>query len=164
MKQLLKTFSFSALLTILFSISCIESEPITPPDTFDAKKQAQIDDSLIVEYLQKNEIEANKDTSGIYYIITNEGDGNKPNLNSTIKVNYKAYLTNGLVFDETPDQARTFALNTLILGWKIGIPFISRGGEAILFIPSGLAYGNNAIGSIPINSILIFEIELVDFY
>ena len=38
-----------------------------------------------------------------------------------------------------------------------------KGGKGTFFIPSALGYGPNAIGNIPENSVLIFEIELIDF-
>lgn len=164
MKSQLKTSVFFALLVVIIATSCIEDEPINTPNTFDPKEQARLDDSIIIAYITENNIEAIKDTTGIYYTITKLGDGEFPKSNSTVIVNYKGYLTNGSVFDQTTDQPRTFALNTLILGWQIGIPFLSNGGSEILLLPSAYGYGQYKVGTIPANSVLIFEIDLVDFY
>lgn len=127
------------------------------------KDQIKLDDDIIQDYLQENNIDAQKHESGLYYLITLEGDGEFPDTNSDVTVKYKGYLTDGEVFDETGDEAVTFNLSQLISGWKIGIPLLSRGGQGIFFIPSNLGYGEYQAGVIPPNSVLIFEIELIDF-
>jgi len=68
------------------------------------------------------------------------------------------------VFDQTPsDTTVTFPLANLIPAWQIGIPLIGRGGEITLYSPSNLGYGNQSVGSIPARSVLVFEIDLIDF-
>jgi FKBP-type peptidyl-prolyl cis-trans isomerase FkpA len=52
-------------------------------------------------------------------------------------------------------------LGQLIVGWQKGLPLISSGGKITLYIPPSLGYGSAAAGSIPANSILIFDIELI---
>jgi len=126
--------------------------------------QANIDDEIIRQYLEEHQLDATKHASGLYYIITDEGTGNHPNINSTVTVQYKGYFTNGNVFDETePGKSATFPLKNLIEGWKIGIPLLKPGGEGTFFIPSALGYGKQGSSSIPSNTVLIFEIVLVDF-
>jgi FKBP-type peptidyl-prolyl cis-trans isomerase FkpA len=126
--------------------------------------QAQIDDEIIRQYLEEHNIQATKHDSGLYYIITKEGSGDHPNINSTVEVKYKGYLTNGSVFDQTQgSNTITFPLKNLIKGWQIGIPLLKKGGEGTFFLPSELGYGNQNSGTIPANSVLIFEIVLVDF-
>ncbi|MBT3210227.1 MAG: peptidylprolyl isomerase [Bacteroidetes bacterium] len=125
--------------------------------------QSEIDEQKIKSYLTENEIDATAHDSGIYFIITKEGTGGSPNISSSVEVNYKGYLTDGSVFDETSGNSAIFPLQNLILGWQIGIPLLEKGGEGTFFIPSELGYGTQAIGSIPANSVLIFEIELLDF-
>ena len=61
-------------------------------------------------------------------------------------------------------ETATFLLDDLIEGWKIGIPKYGRGGSGKLLVPSNLGYGPNRIGPIPGNSVLVFDIELFDFY
>ena len=118
----------------------------------------------IEDYLAENNLVAEHTASGLYYIITEPGSGGHPNLNSTVKVKYKGYLRSGRVFDETTgSQTATFPLTNLIAGWQEGIPLLQRGGKGTFFLPSDLGYGSQAVGDIPANSVLIFEIELVDF-
>ncbi len=124
--------------------------------------QGKIDDEIIRNYLTEHNIDAVKDSSGIYYQITREGNGNHPPPNAEVSVKYKGYLTDGTVFDQATSVV-TFQLSQLIEGWKIGIPKLKPGGKGTFFIPSQLGYGSQATGDIPANSVLIFEIELVDF-
>lgn len=126
--------------------------------------QAEIDDQIIQSYLKEHNLDAEKHASGLYYIINKEGTGEHPTLNSTVEVLYKGYLTDGTVFDETQNNAPvSFPLRSLIPGWQIGIPLMRPGGEATFFIPSDLGYGNTPQGDIPANSVLIFDITLLDF-
>ena len=121
----------------------------------------EVDDMIIQEYLAENNITAENHSSGLYYRITEEGNGRHPNATSYVKVNYKGYLTDGSVFDQ--NSGVEFTLNGVIQGWQIGIPLISKGGSGQLFIPSYLAYGRQPRPGIPANSVLIFEVDLLDF-
>jgi FKBP-type peptidyl-prolyl cis-trans isomerase FkpA len=128
------------------------------------KSQSEIDEEVIVNYLKEHNLEATHHSSGVYYIISEEGTGGNPTYNSIVTVKYKGYLTDGSVFDQTTgDETFTYSLNQLIKGWIIGIPLLQRGGIGTLFIPSELGYGSNDLQGIPPNSVLIFEIELIDF-
>ncbi len=130
----------------------------------ESEEQAEADDEIIQNYLKDNDLDATKHSSGMYYIIDVEGAGYSPNSNSVIEIRYKGYLTNGTVFDETEGNASaTMSLSSLISGWRIGVPLLKKGGKGTFFIPSALGYGANATGNIPENSVLIFEIELLDF-
>lgn len=130
----------------------------------DDNSQAETDDQIIRTYLAENNMEATKHSSGLYYIITAEGAGNHPNLNSKVTVRYKGKLTDGTVFDQTTGSfTATFGLSSLIEGWQIGIPLLKPEGKGTFFLPSALGYGNQATANIPANSVLIFDIELVSF-
>jgi FKBP-type peptidyl-prolyl cis-trans isomerase FkpA len=82
-----------------------------------------------------------------------------------VVANYKGYLTDGTVFDESKTGSpATFALKTVIPGWQEGLQLIGVKGKIKLLIPSALGYGSTAKTNIPANSVLIFDIELVEFY
>lgn len=72
-------------------------------------------------------------------------------------------LTNGTIFDQTQGN-NTYSnyLTSLIKGWTNGVPYIKTGGRIILYIPPTLGYGSQANGPIPANSILIFDIDLIN--
>ena len=71
----------------------------------------------------------------------------------------------GTVFDSSVQRnepiAFTLGEGQVIKGWDEGIAAIEVGGKATLMIPSWLAYGARAMGPIPANASLIFEVELV---
>jgi FKBP-type peptidyl-prolyl cis-trans isomerase FkpA len=137
---------------LLFILSC-------------SKDHGADDEQKILDYLKANNLEATRHESGVHYLITKEGnEGENPTVQSRVSVGYKGYLLNGNVFDQTiGNEVRTFGLSNVIQGWQIGIPLMTRGSEATLFIPSGLGYGNASRSGIPANSVLIFEVKLIDF-
>ena len=83
----------------------------------------------------------------------------------TLTVHYVGTLTNGTVFDSSRanNQPFTFRLGVgqVIQGWELGVPGMKVSGKRKLTIPPELAYGNRQVGSIPPNSTLVFEIELL---
>ena len=82
----------------------------------------------------------------------------------TVTIFYKGYLfSNGQVFDQTGEKPASFPLKRLIRGWQIAVPLLKVGGKIKLVIPSDLAYSiRTRAAKIPPNSILVFEIEVLD--
>ena len=103
--------------------------------------------------------------SGFFYQVTNAGTGiTIPDVCSNVRVTYRGKLENDTEFDANTSGV-TFTLNQLIKGWQLGIPLIKKGGTIKLYIPPSLGYGSNAVEgtvTIPANSNLIFEIQLLD--
>ena len=120
------------------------------------------DTRKIGEYLSGQNLEAKVDTSGLQYIIHNDGGGKKPSVDDCVEVKYKGtFLKTGEVFDQAERIA--FPLNGVIAGWKLGIPMLGKGDSATFFIPSKLAYGPQGYpGAIPPDAILIFKVTLLD--
>lgn len=83
-----------------------------------------------------------------------------------ITVHYTGTLKDGTKFDSSVDRKEpfTFTLGAgqVIKGWEQGIVGMKVGGKRKLTIPAELAYGNNAVGAIPANSTLIFDVELIE--
>lgn len=151
---------YFTLLAALFALAFFSCKD----DTLSPEEQFQEDIRIIRQYLTDNNLTADSTASGLHYIITQEGFGDHPNLQDSVTVKYKGYLTDGTVFDQTDDgKTAKFALSGLITGWQEGIPLLKKTGKGTFFLPSALGYGPIGIGSIPPNSVLIFEIELVDF-
>lgn len=137
----------------------------------DAAKQTGVDDKLIQEHLAKNKIKAEKTASGLYYKMTKQGTGEQAKAGQKVSVNYTGMLLNGEKFDSNVDpefqhvQPFEFMLGagSVIKGWDEGIALLKKGGKATLYIPSTLAYGKNSPSpKIPANSVLVFDVELVD--
>lgn len=147
------------LFFVIFFVGC--SQPV---DIVTAEEQLLLDIEAIDKYLADNKITAVTHSSGLRYVVTQAGTGGKPNFTNTVTVTYAGrLLANGTVFDERKTPI-SFPLNTLIQGWQIAFPLLNKGSKATLYIPSGLGYG--ALGSgttIPPNSNLIFDVELIDF-
>jgi FKBP-type peptidyl-prolyl cis-trans isomerase FkpA len=122
------------------------------------------DEPAILTYLANNSITGYvKHSSGMYYKIEAAGTGAKATLSSKVYVKYTGKYTDNTIFDSQADAGSTgWVLGTLVQGWQIGIPLISKSGKIKLFIPSSLGYGCQTKGSIPGNSVLVFDIELVD--
>jgi FKBP-type peptidyl-prolyl cis-trans isomerase FkpA len=154
--MLRKFIAFSFLLVT--AISCTK--------TADVIDYGPADKKTIETYLTAHSLVAQSTASGLYYIIENPGGTNHPNLKSKISVNYKGYLADGTIFDSSyPTGAPlSIALSSVVKGWQEGLPLIGAGGKIQLFVPSALGYASTATGVIPANSVIMFDIELVDFY
>ena len=124
----------------------------------------QLDQEIILQYILDNNLNAEPTGSGLYYAVNSTGNGDVPNINSIVTVAYKGTLTDGTIFDQSSSSGATFPLSNVIQGWQEGIPLFSEGGSGLLLIPSDLGYGNQAIGSIPANSVLIFEVTLLNVH
>jgi FKBP-type peptidyl-prolyl cis-trans isomerase len=142
-------------------------------DEFIQKKQA----SLLLAIKQKNVGQAAAffakladDKSvvtlpdGLRYTIITPGAGDPPKPADTVKVNYTGTLMNGTVFDSSERNGRPaqFALNKVIAGWTEGLQKIGKGGRIKLYVPPQLAYGDDGRPGIPPDSVLIFEVDLLD--
>ena len=104
--------------------------------------------------------------SGLEWWVINEGDvgGDSPTPTSMVKVHYTGWLEDGTKFDSSVDrgQPSSFPLNRVIRGWTEGVANMKVGEKCKFRIPAKLAYGSQGRPSIPANSILIFDVELLD--
>jgi FKBP-type peptidyl-prolyl cis-trans isomerase FkpA len=123
-----------------------------------SKKASDAEIQAVKDYLASQGItNAVQHCSGMFYVIQNAGTGQHPAACSGVNVTYKGALTNGVVFDQgTAD----LALDEVITGWRNGLPQIGVGGFMHLYIPPSLGYGSAPYGSIPANSILVFDVVL----
>lgn len=152
----MKKYLLILFVALLGLSSCLKDKDITGVDPY---VQFGKDTTLIKEFIATNNIPAVKHTSGIYYQIIEPGAGTVTyNTGTYVTTKYVGKLLNGNVFDQR-DSIR-FQLGGVIAGWQIGIPLIQQGGRIRLLIPSGYAYGSTAVGSIPANSVLDFDITL----
>jgi FKBP-type peptidyl-prolyl cis-trans isomerase len=123
-------------------------------------------DMEIQNYAKQNNLSVQKTPSGLYYSIETPGTGDNAKPGDNVSVHYKGYMLDGKVFDESFGRGEpiTFPLGQgqVIAGWDEGIQMFKKGGKGKLLIPSRLGYGPQGSGPIPANSILIFDIELVD--
>lgn len=103
--------------------------------------------------------------SGLKYIITKEGKGQRAKTGDDVLVHYTGKLTDSTIFDSSIPRGQPFKFKLgagqVIKGWDEGIALLNVGDKAILTIPSNLGYGERAMGKIPSNATLLFEVELL---
>ncbi len=99
---------------------------------------------------------------GIYYKVLKKGKGDKPQSSSTVKCTYELSLPDGTIIENTGDEAVKFKLDEVINGLSIALQDMKKGERRRVFIPPHFAYGDKQTGNIPANSILIFDIKLVE--
>lgn len=103
--------------------------------------------------------------SGLQYEILKQGKDNKnPKETDKVKVHYIGTFIDGIVFDSSVDRGEpaTFPLNGIIPGLTEGLQLMTIGSKFKFYIPPNLAYGEESTSLIPPNSLLIFEVELLD--
>lgn len=147
MKHLLITF-----LSTLFLVGCstYSEEEI---NGFDKEIQA---------YIAKNKLETTRSESGVYYTIIEEGEGKSIQFRDLVSFKYKGTLLDGKVVDEQLKEPVEYHVNELIGAWKEIMLMLKKGGKAFLIAPPTMGYGDHQLADIPANSILVFELEVVD--
>lgn len=129
-------------------------------------EQGEANKKAGADYLEKNKTaEGVKVTaSGMQYIVLKEGTGATPKKEDVVKCHYTGTLTNGEKFDSSVDrgQPAEFPVGGVIPGWTEALQMMKVGGKMKLFIPPELAYGASGRPGIPANSVLVFEVELLD--
>jgi FKBP-type peptidyl-prolyl cis-trans isomerase len=118
------------------------------------------------EWLAKNKAKSGVKTteSGLQWEVVKEGTGPSPNDENIVKVHYTGTLINGEKFDSSRDrnEPAEFPVKGVIPGWTEGLKLMKAGGQYKLAIPAKLAYGAQGRPSIPANSTLLFDVELIE--
>ena len=143
----------------------------------EAAKQMIKEDKQLKAYFVKKNIAPLKTASGLYYTIREEGTGEMARAGDSITMNYTGTLLDGTKFDSNEDTAFhhvmpfNFVLGrgSVIKGWDEGVALLKVGSKATFYIPSPMAYGSQARPGgganpkgIPANSILLFDVQLVN--
>ena len=112
-----------------------------------------------------------QDSSGMDFTelnieILREGSGNESKSGDTLVVNYLGTLKDGTKFDSSYDRGEPFEFtlgqNSVIQGWEQGMLGMKVDEKRKIEIPSVMGYGESGVSSIPGNSGLIFEVELLE--
>ena len=104
--------------------------------------------------------------SGLKYIVIEKGTGPMPDSGDVITLNYSGYLLNGHKFDSSVERgdpiSYPFKIQKMIDGFQEATAMMNKGSKYRLLIPAKLAYGERAMGEIPANSDLMFDLEMLD--
>ncbi|SFF10964.1 FKBP-type peptidyl-prolyl cis-trans isomerase [Thermoflexibacter ruber] len=146
-------------LFVLVSLSaCLKSE-----NSF--LNQQQEDEQKILAYLNQNNINATRSPTGLYYVITQQGTGKKPNsLEEIANIDTDIFLLDGVKIITEKDFTFRFKNGISINGLLEATSLLNEGGSGRFFIPSDRAFGQgsgtiNGV-NVPANAILIAEVKL----
>ncbi len=151
----------------------VKIESVMTQEEYELAKQEEMEKTKevyaqeIEKYASENGLDVQQTTSGLYYVITQEGEGSFPETGQTVSVHYTGKLIDGKVFDSSVDRGQPIdfplGVGQVIPGWDEGIALLKKGSKGTLIIPPYLAYGESGAGNIiPPNAILVFDVELVD--
>lgn len=121
-----------------------------------------------IEEIEKLYPNAQSTASGLHYIVEKEGEGETPQKGQTVTAHYHGTLLSGRVFDSSVDRGSPFkfpvGMGRVIKGWDEAFLAMKKGEKRKLILPAEIAYGmRGSPPVIPANSILVFDVELVDF-
>jgi FKBP-type peptidyl-prolyl cis-trans isomerase FkpA len=137
------------------------TEAATKKAETDAKVNQDKGAKFLAENAKKSGVTVTK--SGLQYEVLKMGTGEKPKASDMVQVNYVGTLTDGTKFDSSYDRKEPaeFPLDHVIPGWTEGVQLMPVGSKFRFTIPAALAYGEQGAGSIPPNSVLVFDVELL---
>lgn len=158
------------LLTLFFLAACSPSEREQTIDpSLVSPEQISSDQAMDPgqAYLHINARKAGVQvlTSGLQFEILTNGEGASPELTSRVVTHYHGRFVDGTVFDSSVDRGQPleFPVNGVIAGWTEALQMMKEGDKWRLVIPPHLAYGEKgAAGVIPPNSVLVFDVELIE--
>lgn len=126
-------------------------------NTPEAKKNKADGEAFLAK--KAKEAGVQKTASGLLYKVIKEGKGEKPVENDKVTVSYKGTLIDGTQFDAS--EKVPMSVGQLVPGFNEALMLMTPGSKYEVYIPADLAYGTNPNPRIPVNSTLIFEIELL---
>jgi FKBP-type peptidyl-prolyl cis-trans isomerase len=148
------------LILVVLSFGCNDNNIIEP---ISEAEQLEIDLDLIDNWLADSSItNVLHHPTEIRYTINKQGSGVPARVADVLRVKYEGrFLDTGLVFDS--NETFDFVLNSgsIILGWFFMLQEMREGDEFTIYIPSKYAYGTRGSGTIPPNTVIVFDIELI---
>lgn len=163
-KRILQLFFLSALIAGIFA--CKEEQ---------LNSQAIEDEELIQDYLKRNNLEATRTNSGLYYIFTKRNETGEPAKGkSTAYVHYVGRFLNDSIFAQCTKESYDpegsnpyyfrFRMNNgeVIRAWDEAVMLMKKGEKIRIIIPSHLGYGTTGRGPVPPNTVVQYEIDLED--
>lgn len=156
-------------------VNFLQSHYINEDKRVDTIKNGEIP---LMDYVDIENITLNDIKYKLYVYTDFKGIGINPTKNDSVQIKYQGFTIDSIKFDENLSFTASrswLLLPRTIQGWQYGIPYFKEGkkvinpdesfdyfatGKGVIFMPSGLAYGNFAQGAIPQNGVLYFYVEL----
>lgn len=135
---------------------------------FNAVEETVPQTSMAIQEIPNNnqQVNVNVPTTGVTFEDVTVGTGAEAKSGSTVTVHYTGTLLNGAKFDSSVDRGEPFTFQIgagmVIRGWEEGFTGMKVGGKRRLAIAPDYGYGAQQVGPIPANSVLLFEVELLD--
>ncbi|MEZ4771660.1 MAG: FKBP-type peptidyl-prolyl cis-trans isomerase [Bacteroidia bacterium] len=132
------------------------------------QQEAATNEILGMKYLEENRTKPGftELASGLQYKVLRSGKGESPDLNDIVKTRFTGKTIDGNIFDTTEKNGtsdpRSFEVSKVIPGWQEALLMMKPGDHWELVIPSELGYGRELRDPIPPNSVLIFDLELLE--
>lgn len=109
-----------------------------------------------------------KDGTGALFGEVQKGDGAELSDGKKAAVYYRGWLTNGTIFDQSKPGSDgklqpfifTMGAHQVIPGWEQALAGMKVGGVRLVIVPPSVGYGATGQGSIPPNSVLVFQVQL----
>jgi hypothetical protein len=125
----------------------------------------------LVNYLATYGIDRDNYYEGIYFVEKKRGRGSSPKSGNAVELQYKAYFSDGTLFDSTYEMSEPLVLKIgdpgqIIKGMDIGLRLMKEGGKAKIIVPSQLGFGDkgSSTGIVPPYTSLIYDVELINIF
>ena len=149
---------------VLIPLALLAATGACDLDTFRATPLRPPADLMETMHVSRDDLETTR--SGLQRADVEVGTGTEATPGRVVVVHYTGRLTNGDTFDSSRkrDEPFSFTLGAgeVIQGWDEGVAGMRVGGKRALVIPPSLGYGGRAVGPIPANSTLVFDVELLE--
>ena len=168
MKQLKKYWKVAALsLLVMAMASCVGDDDTEEVEYTPEAETEQLD--ALLQSIIDNGYDVDTTELGVYYVMSEIGEGAYPQPGDSLGVAYTGYFVNGSVFDSSEysdDGLWHYVLGevTVIPGFEDAINHLREGGSGTFIIPSSLAYGPTGTYGIPPYTTLVFDLELSAIY
>lgn len=116
----------------------------------------------ILNYLSAKEYNY-VDTLGIWLVVQDPGNFEKPAESSIVTLEYTGQYLDNEIFDSSGSVPSEIKLSSAIPGLKNGLQLLGKNARAIIIIPPGLGYGNNPPWGVRKNSVLVYNVHLLNF-
>jgi FKBP-type peptidyl-prolyl cis-trans isomerase len=147
------------------SVSVAQSEPLSNAPERVAQRAASTNSPRVPGPSEFTAYDQYKSADKAYFGDLVAGTGTAIAPGSLVTVQYRGWLTTGQEFDESYATGKPFTFTEgshgVIAGWEEGLYGMKVGGKRRLIVPPSVGYGSQGQGTIPGNSVLIFDVELL---